>query len=278
VSALEPISGWPSGVRATLTLRGAAPGKGASSMGEVASGASDHPYQAFNLACHVGDAPEAVAENRQRLQKALGTTPAWLTQVHGSAVVEVKEASERSCREGGFPVADASFTDKTGKACAILVADCLPVLVARADGGLVGAAHAGWRGLAHGVVPALLNALQAQDPVAARMGFFVWLGPCIGPRHFEVGPEVKAAFETHPLIRKGEVDALFSQGRGDRLLADLAGLARAQCRNWARQQGLPDPKIAIDGRCTVSDPDHFFSYRRDGITGRMAALIWRDPD
>jgi polyphenol oxidase len=273
---ITQIQGLPKGVRGAMTLRG----RGTSDT--HGPGASRGPYAFFNLGIHVGDRPEAVMENRRALEKALGVQAQWLTQVHGTEVLPfISSAPPEQISDGvdqPAPQADASFTSHKGLGCAILVADCMPVLVARADGGLVGAAHAGWRGLAQGVLPRLLDAMYTQDPSAAEQGFALWLGPCIGSRVFEVGPEVRAAFAKAAYLKDSDLCDFFTPGRQDRLLADLAGLARLQTQRWAREMGLSAPSFLVDQRCTVSDKEDFFSYRREGTTGRMAALIWRDPD
>jgi hypothetical protein len=248
-------------------------------------GASRAPYDFFNLGGHVGDRPEAVTTNRAALQEALGIEAFWLSQVHGTDVLPLirsdphaAHSAHRATASHSAPQADASLTSELGLACAILVADCMPILAARADGGLVGAAHAGWRGLSQGVLPKLLNAMLARNPRAAEQGFTLWLGPCIGPEAFEVGPEVKTAFGNAPYLQNTDIDLCFRPGRQGRLLADLAWLARLQSQRWAGQMGLSPPVIIADTRCTVSQTDLFFSYRKEGVTGRMAALIWRDFD
>lgn len=290
---IEVIAGLPKGVRGVISLRGRIPGTSAG------IGASRAPYDFFNLGGHVGDRPEAVSANRAALQEALGIEAFWLSQVHGTDVLPLIRSDPQAAAHSAphadarsdphaalsahrapaidsAPQADASLTSELGLACAILVADCLPILAARADGGLVGAAHAGWRGLSQGVLPKLLNAMRAQNPGAADQGFTLWLGPCIGPEAFEVGPEVKTAFGNAPYLQNADIDTFFRPGCQDRLLADLAGLARLQSQRWAGQMGLSPPVIMADTRCTVSQTDLFFSYRKEGVTGRMAALIWRD--
>jgi len=259
----ERLAGFPAGVHAVMTLRG-----------EAGEGASVAPYTAFNLATHVGDDPAAVTTNRSHLTGTLDAQPFWLTQVHGTGVVTIEADAYRHAP----PEADASLTSRPGMACAILVADCLPVLVARADGGLVGAAHAGWRGLSGGVLPTLLEAMHTHDPEAARQGIHLWLGPCIGPSRFEVGPEVQTAFAQSAAFCDVDVKPFFRPGQGDRQLADLSGLARAQCLAWAERAHVPIRHVQQDLRCTATDGAHFYSYRREGRTGRMAAMIWRKPE
>jgi YfiH family protein len=227
------------------------------------------------------------------LTQDLGAEPFWLTQIHGTRVFNIDDHYpspypwSEATRHGAEvtmpdtpapPEADASLTSRAGLACAILVADCLPVLVAREDGGLVGGAHAGWRGLAGGVLPNLLEGMRMHDPEAARQGVHIWLGPCIGPTRFEVGPEVQAAFAHSPAFYGVDVRRYFQPGQGDRLLADLSGLARAQCLAWAGHVTVPVRQIQQDPRCTATDATRFYSFRRDGRTGRMAAMIWRKLD
>ncbi|MFM1881131.1 MAG: peptidoglycan editing factor PgeF [Pseudomonadota bacterium] len=290
MSRVERIEGFPAGISAVLTLRG-----------QAGEGASAGSFASFNLATHVGDDPAAVGKNRAIITEALSAQPVWLTQVHGTQVVTIdhrhpplQRPTQPAQAAQAFgpgkkniildpnraPEADASLTRRSHLACAILVADCLPVLAAREDGGLVGAAHAGWRGLSNGVVLRLLDAMRENDPGAAALGLRVWLGPCIGPSAFEVGPEVEAAFVQSPAFLGVEATAFFrpSRGKGDRRLADLSGLARAQCLAWSNRTGIPLTGIMQDGRCTVTEPDRFYSYRRDGQTGRFAALIWRNPE
>ncbi|QSP96497.1 peptidoglycan editing factor PgeF [Marinobacter salinisoli] len=220
-------------------------------------GMSRPPWQSLNLALHVGDAPSDVEHNRQRLASALGVdAPAigWLNQVHGTDVVELP------CK-GVAPSADASMTSVPGAVCAIMTADCLPVLFCDRRGTQVAAAHAGWRGLCDGVLDQVVGRFQASpDELMA------WLGPAIGPDRFEVGPEVRDAFlATNPLA-----DVAFhpSAARPGHFMADLYQLARI------RLTSLGVESIHGAPCCTVSDPARFYSYRRDGQTGRMASLIW----
>lgn len=238
---LRPRWPAPSTVRAAFTLRG--------------GGASRGGYAALNLGAHVGDDPLAVAHNRALLHAALAlpAEPVWLEQQHGIRVADLD-------REGQpCAPADAALTRAPGRVCAVLVADCLPVLFAARDGSVVGAAHAGWRGLAAGVLEATVRAMgvPAGDLVA-------WLGPCIGPQHFEVGEDVRSVFlETDAGAAKA-----FRRGRGDRWWCDLPQLA--QRRLAACGVGA----VAADGSCTFTDRERCFSFRRDGQCGRMAALVW----
>lgn len=216
-------------------------------------GLSMGPYAGLNLGQHVGDAPEKVAANRALLRAALPTEPAWLEQVHGIAVAEVGPSGATLQR------ADAAVSDTAGAVCAVMTADCLPVLFARDDGSAVGAAHAGWRGLNDGVLEATIAKLG--EP--ARL--LAWLGPAIGPDAFEVGDEVRAAFMAH----NPQAEAAFRTCKVEgKWWADLYLLARQRLVAAGVQQ------VYGGGLCTASDPEHFYSYRRDRTTGRMATLIW----
>lgn len=206
-----------------------------------------------NLATHVGDDAAAVAENRRRLRETLDlpAEPAWLEQVHGTAVAVLP-------RIDAGP-ADAAVTFTPGHVCAVLVADCLPVFLASRAGDRVGVAHAGWRGLAAGVIEATVAALDCEPG-----SLVAWLGPSIGPDAFEVGAEVREAF----VDRDGGAAGAFRTGHTGRYLADLPALARR------RLAALGIRDVRGGGFCTHGDPMRFYSYRRDGATGRMAALAW----
>jgi YfiH family protein len=231
----------PPGVHAAFTTR--------------IGGASTAPWDSFNLAAHVGDDPARVEANRVRLTEllALPDSPFWLEQVHGTDVLNPAAQSGRC-------VGDASITDTAGKVCVVMVADCLPVLFATRDGGRVGAAHAGWRGLAAGVLERTVSALAAPAHELKA-----WLGPAISREHFEVGPEVRAAFLA---TDAGAADCFEANARG-RWQADLAGLARR------RLAALGVTDVSGGEWCTFADGKRFFSHRRDGKGGRMAALIWK---
>ena len=230
-------------------------------------GVSDGPYSSLNLGVHVGDAPAAVAVNRQRWRDALGAERMpFLTQVHGTRCANLELESTHALAAGEI-TADAVSTRRSGVACTVLVADCLPVLFCAADGHRVAAAHAGWRGLVgangYGVLEATLAAFDRPSEVMA------WLGPCIGPAAFEVGDEVRAAFVAH----QAGAAACFQPGKPGKWWADLAALARLRLT----AQGVTEI-FGNDGSaawCTVNNPLHFFSFRRDRICGRMAASIWR---
>lgn len=234
----------PAGVRAAFTLR--------------AGGVSRPPFDSFNIGAHVGDDPDAVEENRRRLRQRLELPgePAWLAQVHGKRVVDLDTDGV-----GDSPVeADAAVTHGAGRVCAIQVADCMPVLFAAPDGTTIGAAHAGWRGLVGGVLEETVRAMRTPP-----QGLLAWLGPAIGQRHFEVGEEVRAAF----LAADPGAAAGFTMNPRGRWQCDLYALAKR------RLAALGVTRIHGASWCTHADSGRFFSYRRDGRCGRMAALIWR---
>jgi purine-nucleoside/S-methyl-5'-thioadenosine phosphorylase / adenosine deaminase len=243
MSGLDLIAAeWPapSNVRAVATTR----------VGGVSIG----PYSSLNLGAHVGDDAQAVRENRLRLRTALELSrdPVWLNQVHGAAVVEATPHATP-------PTADASFARSPGQACVVLTADCLPVLLCDRDGTSVAAAHAGWRGLAGGVVESALRAMGvSSDRVLA------WLGPAIEQDRFEVGPEVREQF----VARSADYGHAFQSNARGRWQADLYDLAR---RELAR---LGVTQVFGGGFRCYGERDRFFSYRRDGTTGRMATLVW----
>lgn len=235
------IPRWPApaGVRAAFSLR--------------SGGVSAGRYASLNLGSHVGDAPEAVAENRRRLARALAlpAEPAWIEQVHGTRV--------RDLAGPDAGAADALIARTRARVAVIQVADCLPVLLAASDGTAVAAAHAGWRGLAAGVLEATVAALAVPAP-----GLLAWLGPAIGPAHFEVGEEVRAAF----LDREPADAGAFTPNARGRWQCDLVQLARARLRR------LGVGAVYGGSWCTYADPGRFFSHRREAPCGRMAALIW----
>ena len=220
-------------------------------------GVSAPPFDGLNLAAHVGDDPACVAENRRRLAAVLGCAepPAWLEQVHGCTVVEAEIA-----RHAAAPMpADAAWSATLGQPCGVLTADCLPVLLCNRAGTQVAAAHAGWRGLAGGVLPATVAHLA--DPPTELLA---WLGPAIGPTAFEVGDEVRAVFLA---LDAGNAEC-FQPSPAGRWLADLYALARRQLHSLG--------VTAVYGGefCTYRQSEPFFSYRRQARTGRMASLIW----
>jgi YfiH family protein len=215
-------------------------------------GVSLPPWASFNLGDHVEDDPAHVAQNRARLATLLPESPGWLKQVHGTRVMDLDQGHD------GLP-ADAALSRAPGRVCAIMTADCLPVLFCDLDASVVAAAHAGWRGLLTGVLEKTLTALRVPP---ARI--LAWLGPAIGPEVFEVGDEVRSAF----LAQDRGAAACFRKSRPNKYMADLPALARRRLHS----SGV----TAIWGGhfCTHTDAGRFFSYRRDGRTGRMASLIW----
>ena len=241
--------GWPApgNVLATCTTR--------------TGGVSQSPYDSLNLGDHVADDPAAVAGNRAAFAAALGARPVFLKQVHGRDTVELLRGTADGTQ------ADGCFTRERGVACTIMVADCLPVLFTTRTGDVVGAAHAGWRSLAghegQGILEAVFSRMEARPAEV-----LAWLGPCIGPDTFEVGPEVRAAF----MERDAGASSLFRTHGPSKFFADLPGLARR------RLQALGVEAIyGNDGTrpwCTVSNPSIFFSHRRDRVSGRLAASIW----
>lgn len=239
------IPDWPAParVRAVSTIR---PG-----------GVSAAPYDSLNLGDHVGDNPEQVAANRHRLRQALElpAEPVWLEQAHGAGVVSAAKVI-------GAARADASYARRPGYICAVLTADCLPALLCDRAGGCVAIAHGGWRGLAGGVLGATVNRLGCEPGE-----LLAWLGPAIGPGAFEVGDEVRRTF----LQLDAGNAACFRPSPAGRWLADIYELARRQLRD------LGVTAVYGGGWCTFSEPERFFSYRRDGRTGRMASLIWLEP-
>lgn len=221
-------------------------------------GVSVGAYSSFNLARHVDDDASAVTRNRVELvaELALPADPIWLDQVHGVDVLELDQSNKQTIHQ-----ADASLSRTQGQVCAVLTADCLPVLLCKQDGSAVAAVHAGWRGLLSGVIEKTIAALGDTEQILA------WLGPAIGPGRFEVGAEVKEAF-----VKKNTVmQQAFRQTDETHHLADLYAIARMtliQC-------GVK--RIYGGEYCTYNDADKFYSYRREPVTGRMASLIWLQP-
>ncbi len=217
-------------------------------------GVSEAPFASLNLGDHVGDASAAVAINRQHLQRSLQlpSVPYWLMQTHSKTVVEAVTTNTK-------PQADASFTAQSGVVCVVLTADCLPLLLCDEQGRHVAAIHAGWRGLCDGVIEATLASL----PVAPQQ-LLVWFGPAIGPTKFEVGDEVRAQFVAADVA----ASRAFEATNAGHWLADLYALARL------RLQSLGVLRFYGGEHCTYTESERFFSYRRDGVSGRMASLIW----
>jgi YfiH family protein len=223
-------------------------------VSERAGGVSIGPFAELNLAGHVGDAPAHVAANRVRLREAAGlpSDPVWLDQRHGTNVLDLDA-------DPAPVAADAAVTSRPGVVCAILTADCLPVLLCERAGRRIGAAHAGWRGLLHGVLPAAVEALGVPPTEVDA-----WLGPAIGPAAYEVGADVRDAY----LAREPASARYFAANGRGRWQADLYGLARASLE----QAGVEN--VAGGGFCTFTEAKRFFSHRREAPCGRMATLIW----
>ena len=240
MDAIEPDWPAPPWVRACCTTR--------------VGGVSQGPYESLNLGYHVGDDPIQVARNRAMLRQGLSlpAEPLWLAQVHGCEVAEGADFHP------GF-AADAAIARVPAQVCAAMTADCLPLLLCDPQEQSVAAVHAGWRGLAAGVIECAIARLT-EDPAQ----LLVWLGPAIGPDAFEVGPEVRAAF----LAADPGVDSAFRPSSRDRWLADIYALARA------RLAAVGVSRVYGGDLCTFADERRFFSFRRDGTTGRMASLIW----
>lgn len=238
---IQPKWPAPTKIKAYTTLR--------------TGGVSQSPYDEFNLAEHVSDTPEHVRTNREILKKnlKLPSDPIWIQQTHSTIVVEATP-------ENINKVADASYTDKSNRICTILTADCLPILVCNRKGTHVAAIHAGWRGLANGIIETTLDTLHLPNEE-----LLVWLGPAISAANYEVGHEVR----DHFIAEQPEARDAFSPSANQRWLANLYALARL------RLLKLGATAIYGGDYCTFTDPKRFFSYRRDGQnTGRMASLIW----
>jgi len=247
LSWLEPDWSIPGRVRVVSTLRH--------------GGVSRDCYASLNLASHVGDDATAVDENRRRLRAATGmpAEPMWLAQVHGARVIELTPADTSRSVHGAAPQADAAVARTAGCVCAIATADCLPVVLADDAGTGVGVAHAGWRGLAGGVLEATVHALDIPGPRLTA-----WLGPAIAAPAFEVGAEVREAFIT----RDTAAQRCFVANARGRYQADLYALARLALGR------LGVERITGGGWCTYANDQDFYSYRRDGRTGRMVTLAW----
>lgn len=254
VDLLRPDWPAPPNVRAAVTTR--------------RGGVSAPPRDSLNLALHVGDDPAAVAQNRQLLRQQLGLErePGWLEQVHGTRVLTLDGGAQED-KTLGVNRADASVTRVAGQACVVMTADCLPVLFCDRAGTVVAASHAGWRGLAAGVLRATVKAM-AVDPA----NIVAWFGPAIGPAQFEVGGEVVDVFMDNAISdsHRSAIPACFaaSPTNPGKLLADIYALGRAELN------ALGVNAVYGGGLCTVTDRSNWYSYRRAGVTGRMASLIW----
>lgn len=246
----------PAGVGALATLRTGGTSTGAYDDGNGGGG--------LNLGLHCGDIEADVRANRAALLAVLPGTPAWTSQVHGIAVVDAASVIPG----GPVQVADAAVSDRPGVVCAVMTADCLPVLFADAAGKVVGAAHAGWRGLAGGVLGETVKAMR----VRGAANITAWLGPAIGPAAFEVGTDVLDSFVAGAAGSEEEtkVRAAFAPiaGLGGKYLADIYALARL----FLAREGIT--RVSGGTHCTFTERERFYSYRRDHVTGRQASLIW----
>lgn len=214
-------------------------------------GSSVAPYDSLNLGLHVHDDALAVAKNRQSLSNFLPSEPVWLNQVHGVEVVDATQCLS-------IQKADASFSKNKNVVCVTMTADCLPLLICNKQGTIVAAIHAGWRSLCDGVIEATIQSMAVNPE-----DLMVWLGPAIGPKAFEVGAEVRAAF----VRNDAQADQAF-KAYDDKWLGDLYLIAKQRLK----KQGVTE--IYGGTECTYSNPSKYFSFRRDGHTGRMASMIW----
>ena len=250
MSFIHPIWPAPDCVRSFVTTR--------------QGGISNAPYDTLNLGDHVGDQPSRVQANRQILRKHLPSEPLWLNQTHD---VQVSTPTSRSPFLNSPIAADAAITNIPGEVLAIMTADCLPVLFSNADGSVVGAAHAGWRGLCDGILENTVTAMLELSHQSTAADLIVWMGPAIGPQSFEVGDDVLKRFQESGLhdVQKCFLPIPKKSGK---YLADLFQLA---CN---RLNAVGVTSIYGGEICTVQDEERFFSYRRDGVTGRFASLVW----
>jgi YfiH family protein len=239
IEVIEPDWNAPATVRALCTTR--------------RGGVSGAPFDSLNFGLHVGDDPANVKSNRERLRRELElpSEPDWISQTHGTHCVILEQEAERD--------ADAAITREPGRVAVVMVADCLPVLLCNRDGSEVAAVHAGWRGLQAGVIGASLARMHS--PAADLMA---WIGPGISRLHFEVGDEVREAFQAS----QAASEKFFEPHGTGHWMCDLAGLAQQQL------ESMGVSRVLRDSHCTYRDADQFYSYRRDGSSGRMAALIW----
>ncbi|NBW00313.1 MAG: laccase domain-containing protein [Betaproteobacteria bacterium] len=274
---LEPVSGavdlisglFPPGVVAFQTHRGDVASKG--------------PYASFNLAAHVGDRQDSVHQNRRELEKCCATKPVWLQQTHGAGVLELDSPADLETAELS---ADAALTGRAGRACTVMTADCLPILVALTRARCVLAIHAGWRGLAAGVIQAGLQAAARRQQGPDQWS--IWLGPCIGPDSYEVGAEVREVF----LGIDGQAESAFrpSQITAGKFYADLRALALHRILGWfelhpdflltggSESHSADRPiRIGLNSECTYRDEGRYYSFRRHSVSGRMASLIALKP-
>ncbi len=276
------IPDWPAPpcVRAVCTTRTRTRSRTRTRTG----GVSRSPYDSLNLGDHVGDDPRDVAANRLFFEQALGVTPVFLKQVHAQDVLHVRSASQGGQVTDVCDVADAAWSDQSGVACTVLVADCLPLLLTTRSGGWVAAVHVGWRGLdgldgsdqcdGKGILEQVCQVIKSKMPVNQAQfatDAIAWMGPCIGPTAFEVGPDVHAALTRHH-PQAAEMFCPVATVNTVKWRADLAGLVRQRLLSLGISQIFGNDSTAP--WCTVSQPERFFSHRRDGVSGRLAASIW----
>ncbi|MCM0035594.1 MAG: peptidoglycan editing factor PgeF [Burkholderiaceae bacterium] len=247
-SVVQPARNWP-GVRAFCTTR--------------EGGLGTAPFDTFNLGLGAGDTPEVVLANRQLLNRALPAEPAWLKQVHGVRVVDADDSTIFASNLNA-PEADASVTTCPERVLAVLTADCLSVVLSDDRGSVLGAAHAGWKGLAWGVLEETLALMLRKQPKGS--GWRAWIGPGIGAAAFQVGADVRDAFSTELAIQPDL--CVVDPSVAERWRLDLAGIAQLRLH----RMGVQD--VELSHRCTVSNPKQFFSYRRDRQAGRMATVAW----
>ena len=267
---IDMISGlFPPGVTAFQTTQ--------------SGGASVGAYASFNLASHVGDREESMLQNRNRLEKCCATKPVWLEQIHGARVLELDSPDGRA---GPMPAADAALTGQPGHAAAVMTADCLPILVSLTQLPCVLAIHAGWRGLAAGVIEAGLQAVATR--LRGPDQWSIWLGPCIGPDSYEVGREVREVF----LDQSPQAVSAFRESptKAGKFYADLRALAQQRILRWFELHPevlltgeseigahVRPIRIGINSECTYQDQSRYYSFRRESVTGRMASLIALKP-
>ena len=224
-----------------------------------AGGVSQGPYQGLNLGSHVGDDPESVQQNRQRLTQLCPAEPLWLEQVHSIVAVDADQTEEST------PIADAAVTTQRNRPLVVLTADCLPVVLSDEAGSVLGVAHAGWRGLAQGVLQSTITLMRQKQPQLQRLR--AWIGPAISQKHFEVGAEVRQAFmHIDPSLAMYFVDT----GHNDKHLADLPSIARHLLINTYGEK----IEVALSGECTFEQNERYYSYRHSPVTGRLATVAW----
>lgn len=232
-------------------------------------GYSQKPWDGFNLALHVNDNPEHVQKNRLLLGQQLPSEPVWLEQVHSNKVIDLSSRTQDDSSpiaDGSIPTADGSYSDRNKQICVVMTADCLPILMTTRQGNVVMALHAGWRGLANGIIEQGVTTILSKYSRTPK-DILVWLGPAIGPEAFEVGDEVLETFQNFMPCQEAFIPVT---GHKDKWLADIYKLARLRLTKLGIEQ------VSGGEFCTYHDSQRFYSYRRDGITGRMASLIWID--